>query len=152
MDTNKMLIPRRLQVGPPSPPLSSGGLSVPTPLPCVSPRVLLGYRRLLRTPQRGCGPPIGSSLFARLFIGPRFEYMQMLQWFAPSKETPTAAAAVFPPPGSLPFPRSFPFCLCANCGRERWEPATQGQICFVTGIYLAVRLVTVNCRGIYCML
>lgn len=41
---------------------SSGGLLVPTPLPQVSPRVLLEDRRLLLSPQQGRRPPIGSSL------------------------------------------------------------------------------------------
>lgn len=62
MDTNKMQIRHRLQVAP-LPLLSSGGLLVPTPLPRISLRALLGYRRLLLSLQQGRSPPIGLSLF-----------------------------------------------------------------------------------------
>lgn len=103
-----MLIHHGLQVSP-LPLLSSGGLSVPTPLPCVSPRVLLGYRRLLLSPQQGTRPSHWL-----VFVCPHAWYssddLNICKCCngAPSKETPTTAFPPTPHP-SLPLSSSLIF-------------------------------------------
>lgn len=94
MDTNKMLIHHGLQVAP-LPLFSSGGLLVPTPLPWVSPRVLLENWRLVLSPQRGCSPPL-ARLCQPLCIAftPWFEYMQMLPWWLAKGNCPFASALI----------------------------------------------------------
>lgn len=147
MDTNKMLIHRRLQVAP-LPLLSSGGLSVPTPLPCVSPRELLGDRRLLLSPQRGCGPPHWP-----VFVCPRAWYsssdLNICKCCngALSKETPTTTITTttmffFCLPTFSPLFFLFVSSLTAVGGLD----SCGNQICFVTGIYFkrGLRLMTVN--------
>ena len=128
----------------PLPLLGSGGLLVPTPLPCVSPRVLLGYRRLLLSPQQARSPPIGCSLLTPL------HGIHLLIWIYANvamvayQRTPTPQTALlwlFSLLVCLNFPRFFFFCLFFNCcplcsvGGELWEPAMNDQIYFVTGIY-----------------
>lgn len=128
MDTNEMLMRHWLQVAPLTL-LCSGGLSVPTPFPWDPPRDLLGCRRILLSPQHGRGPPIGSSLFAPCMVFIHwFEYMQMLQWSLRQRKLPPRPPHCPPPPVSLHFPRSIPFCLSPCCcllcsvGWELWEP------------------------------
>lgn len=133
-----MLIHRGLQVAPLLL-LSSGGLLVPTPLRCVSPRVLLGHRWLVLSSQQGHSPPIGLSLFTPM---PGIHH---LIWIYANVARILYQRKLPPPQRSPPLSQSplfFPLfsflSFFSNCCHlcSVWEPAMEDQICFVTGIYL----------------
>lgn len=106
-----MQIHHRLQVAP-LPLLRSGGLLVPTPLPRVSPRVLLGYRRLLLSLQQRRSPPIGLSLFTLMH-----DIHHLIWIYANVAMVPRQRKNSPPPPLSSPFifPALFLFVSFPNC-------------------------------------
>lgn len=111
-----------------SPPSAQlGDLLVPTPLPCDSPRVLLGHRWLVLSSQQGHSPPIGLSLFAPM-CG-----IHHLIWIYANVARILYQRKLPPPPCLFPSPvsslssHSFPFCLflsaatSAACGNQLWR-------------------------------
>lgn len=127
MDTNKMLIHCGPQVAP-LPLLSSGGLTVPTPLSWVSIGVLLGYWRPPPSLQRGRSPPIGLSLFEPM------RAIHCVIWIyantARVSRQRKLPSSVFSPSSCLSsLTRSFPFCLshlqwwecCGNSQPKAWS-------------------------------